>query len=99
VTIDGLPVHRITPGSGFYCDVRPGNYMIGVARHKTHLLKLSVAAGQREYVCIMLHTQAGVSPRGGALTSDQSFDVRLLEPAYGAQRVLEYRLVQTTCQR
>ena len=99
VTIDGLPVHRITPGSGFYCDVRPGNYVIGVARHKTHLLRLSVAAGQREYVCVMPHTQAGVAPRGGAPTSDQSFDVRLLEPAYGAQRALEYRLVQTTCRR
>lgn len=99
VTINGLPMHRVTPGTGFYCDIPPGNYVIGVARHKTYSLRLSVAAGQSEYVCVMLHTQGGVAPRGGALTSDQSFDVRLLEPAYGAERALEYRLVQIRCQR
>jgi hypothetical protein len=98
VTIDGLPVHRVTPGTGFYCDVRPGSYVIGVARHKTHLLKLSIAAGQREYICVMLHARAGVAPRGGALTSDQSFDIRLLEPNYGMQRVGEYRMTKAKCE-
>jgi hypothetical protein len=98
VTIDGLPVHRVTPGTGFYCDVRPGNYVIGVARHKTYLLRLSVAAGQCEYICVMLHAQGGVAPRGGALTSDQSFDVRLLEPNYGMQRVGEYRMTEAKCE-
>jgi len=97
VTIDGLAVHRITPGTGFYCDVRPGDYVIGVARHKTNLLRLSVAAGQRQYVSVRPHPQAGVAPRGGALTSDQPFDVRLLEPAYGMQRVREYRLTEAKC--
>jgi len=98
VTIDGLPVHRVTPGTGFYCDVRPGSYVISVARHKTYQLRLSVDAGQREYVCVMLHTQGGVAPRGGALTSDQSFDVRLLEPHYGRQRAREYRLTEAKCE-
>ncbi|MBV8774769.1 MAG: hypothetical protein JO166_20910 [Deltaproteobacteria bacterium] len=98
VTIDGLPVHRVTPGTGFYCDLRPGNYVIGVARHKTYPLRLSVAAGQREYICVMLHTQGGVAPRGGALTADQPFDVRLLDPNYGKERVEEYRMTEAKCE-
>jgi hypothetical protein len=98
VTVDGLRVHRTTPGTGFYCDLRPGNYVISVARHKTYVLTLSIAAGQRRYVCVMLHTKGGVAPRGGMLTSDQSFEVRLLEPGYGAQRVREYRLTEAKCQ-
>jgi hypothetical protein len=47
----------------------------------------------------MLHHLGGVTPRGDALTSDQSFDARLLEPAYGEQRVKEYQLTQGSCQR
>ena len=46
----------------------------------------------------MLHTQAGVAPRSGELTSDQSFDVRLLQPGYGAQRVREYHMTEGKCQ-
>jgi hypothetical protein len=99
VTINGVPVQSVSPGTGFYCDVSPGDYVIGVLRHKTHPLKVRVAAGQRQYICVMLHHLGGVAPRGGALTSDQSFDVRLLEPGYGAQRVQEYRLTQANCQR
>jgi len=97
VTIDGLPVHRIPPGTGFYCNVRPGDHVISVARHKTNLLRLSVAASQRQYISVRLHPEAGVAPRGGALTSDQSFDVQLLEPAYGMQCVREYRLTEAIC--
>jgi hypothetical protein len=92
-------VHLITPGTGFYCDVSPGHYVMGVARHKTYPLKVSVAAGQPRYVCVMLHHLGGMAARGGALTSDQSFDVRLLEPDYGARRVHEYPLAQTNYQR
>jgi hypothetical protein len=99
VAINGLPVQRVRPGSGFYCDVSPGNYVINVLGHKSDHLKVSVKPGQRLYICVMLHHLGGVTPRGGALTSDQSFDVRLLEPAYGEQRVKEYRLTQGSCQR
>jgi hypothetical protein len=98
VTVDGRPVHRITPGTGLYCDLRPGNYLIGVARHKANLLTLPIARRQCQYICIMLHTQAGVAPRSGGLTSDQSFDVRLLQPGYGAQRVREYHMTEGKCQ-
>jgi hypothetical protein len=99
VTINGVPVQRVGPGNGFYCNVSPGDYVIGVARHETYLLKVSVAAGQRQYICVMLHHLGVVAPRGGALTSDQSFDVRLLEPGYGAQRMQGYRLTGANCQR
>jgi hypothetical protein len=99
VTVNGVPVHRVTPGTGFYCDVSPGDYVISVARHKTYPLKVSLTAGQPRYVCVMLHHLGGVAPRGGALPSDQSFDVYLLEPAYGAQRTHEYPLTRVDCQR
>jgi hypothetical protein len=99
VTVNGVPVHRVNPGTGFYCYVSPGDYVISVARHKTNPLKVSVAAGQKQYVCVMLHHLGGVSPRGGALTSDQSFDVRLLAPDSGAHRVQEYPLTRANCQR
>ena len=92
VTINGIPVQRLRPGAGFYCDVRPGSYVVGVLRHKADSLNLSVASGQSQYICVMLHELGGVSPRGGALTSDQSFEVHKLEPGYGAQRIQEYRL-------
>lgn len=97
VTVNGVPVYLITPGKGFYCDVSPGRYVVGVARHKTYQLKVSVAAGELRYVCVMLHHQGGASPRAGALTSDQSFEVRLLEPDYGARRVHEYPLARANC--
>jgi hypothetical protein len=99
VTVDGIPVHRIAPGTGFYCDLSPGEYVISVAGHKTSPLEVTLTAGQASYVCVMLHHQGGVSPRGGALTSDQSFDVRKLEPEYGAQRAHEYSLTRETCRR
>jgi hypothetical protein len=98
VTVNGVPVHRVTPGTGFYCNVSPGNYVIGVARHKNYPLKVSVMAGQGQYVSVMLRHLGGVAPRSGVLTSDQSFDIRLLEPGYGAERFREYRLTEANCQ-
>jgi hypothetical protein len=71
ITINGVPVHRLTAGTGFYCDVPPADYVIGIARHKTNPRKVSVAAGQSRYICVMLHHLGGVAPRSGALTSDQ----------------------------
>ena len=97
VTINGVPVQRIRPGTGFYCDVRPGSYVVRVLRHKADSLNLSVASGQSQYICVMLHELGGVSPRGGAPTSDQSFEIHKLEPGYGAQRIQEYRLTDATC--
>jgi hypothetical protein len=97
ITVNGIPVTRITQGTGFYCDLSPGDYVIGVAGHNASPLEVSVAAGQASYVCVMLHHQGGVSPRGGALTSDQSFVVRRFEPEYGAQRAHEYRLTRENC--
>jgi len=99
ITVDGIPVHRLAPGTGFYCDLAPGEYVISVARHKTSPLRVSLAAGQASYVCVMLHPQGGVSPRGGALTSDQSFVVRKFEPEFGAQRAHQYPLTRETCKR
>ena len=97
VTINEIPVQRLRPGAGFYCDVRPGSYVVGVLRHKADSLSLSVASGQSQYICVMLHELGGVSPRGGSLTSDQSFEVHKLEPGYGAQWIQEYRLTHATC--
>jgi hypothetical protein len=97
VTINGIPVQRLRPGTSFYCDVRPGSYLVSVVRHKADSLSLSVASGQSQYICVMLHELGGVSPRGGSLTSDQSFEVHKLEPGYGAQRIQEYRLTYATC--
>jgi hypothetical protein len=98
VTVNGLPVHRLAPGTGFYCDLAPGDYLIAVARHKTKALKVSMEAGQKQFVCVMLHNADGVAPRGGGLTSDQSFDVRLLAPDYAVHRVQEYPLTRANCQ-
>jgi hypothetical protein len=97
VTINGIPVQRLRPGTGFYCDVRPGSYLVSVVRHKADSLNLSIASGQSQYICVMLHELGGVSPRGGSLTSDQSFEVHKLEPGYCAQRIQEYRLTHATC--
>jgi hypothetical protein len=99
VTVNGIPAHRVTPGTGFYCDVPPGDYVIAVLRHKTKPLKVSVEPGQKQFICVMLHQLDGVAPRGGALTSDQSFDVRLLAPDYAAYRVRDYPFVRANCQR
>jgi hypothetical protein len=99
ITIDGVPVHRLASGTGFYCDLSPGEYLISVAGHKTSPLEVSLVAGQASYVCVMLHHRGGVSPRGGALTSDQAFVVRKFEPEDGAQRVREYPLTRETCKR
>lgn len=99
ITVNGISVNRLTPGAGFYCDVPPGDYEIGVARHKTNPMKVSVAAGESHYICVMLRHLGGVAPRGGALTSDQSFELRLLQPGYGAERIREYHLSQANCQR
>jgi hypothetical protein len=98
ITINGVRVHQLTPGTGFYCDVPPADYVIGIARHKTIPRKVSVAVGQSRYICVMLHHLGGVAPRSGALTSDQSFDVQLLEPNYGAKRIQGYRMTQADCQ-
>jgi hypothetical protein len=98
IAINGLPVQRIRPGRGFYCDVSPGSYVIYVLGHKSDHLKVSARPGQRLYICVMLHPLGEATPRAGALTSDQSFDVRLLEPAYGEQRVKEYQLTKESCQ-
>ena len=99
ITVDGIPVHRLAPGTGFYCDLAPGQYVISVAGHKTSPLEVSLTAGQASYVCVMLHPQGGVSPRAGALTSDQSFVVRKFEPEFGAQRAHQYPLTRETCKR
>ena len=99
ITVDGILVHRLAPGTGFYCDLAPGEYVISVVCHKTSPLRVSLAAGQASYVCVMLHPQGGVSPRGGALTSDQSFVVRKFEPEFGAQRAHQYPLTRETCKR
>jgi hypothetical protein len=97
LTIDGATVQRITAGNALYCDVDPGDYLLGLSRHKTRPLKVSVTAGQEQYICVTLHHGDGISPRQGAPSSDQSFDMRLLEPAYGAQRIREYHLTQADC--
>ena len=99
VTINGVPIRRVSPGSGFYCDISPGDYVIGVWRHKNRPLNVSIAPGQRQYVCVMLHHLGGVAPRGGALTFDQAFDSRLLDPGYGAERVRQYRMTEANCQQ
>jgi hypothetical protein len=99
VTINGVPIRRVSPGSGFYCDISPGDYVIGVWRHKNQPLNVSVAPGQRQYVCVMLHHVGDVAPRDGALTFDQAFDIRLLDPGYGAERVQQYRMTEANCQQ
>jgi hypothetical protein len=99
ITVDGIPVRRVAPGSGFYCDLSPGEYVISVASQQTSPLKVSLAAGQASYVCVMLHHRGGVSPRGGALTSDQTFVVRKFEPEHGARRAHEYPLTRENCKR
>ncbi len=98
VTVNGTSIQKITPGNGIYCDLAPGEYVLGLAQRKAQPIKVSVTAGQRQYVCVMLHHRGGATPRSGALASDQSFDLRLLDPAYGAQRVGQYHLTAANCQ-
>jgi hypothetical protein len=98
VTVNGLKVQRIDAGTGFYCDVTPGVYLLGVFRHEGPILKVSVAPGQRIYILVDLHHLGGVAPRAGTLTPDQSFDDWVLEPSFGAQRVREYHLTRAQCQ-
>jgi hypothetical protein len=99
VTINGDPVQRVTPGSGFYCDISPGNYVIGLWRHKNESLKVAVMPGQQQYVSIRLHHLGSMASRGGAITSDQAFDIRLLDPGFGAKRVLKYHMTEANCQQ
>jgi hypothetical protein len=47
----------------------------------------------------MLRHLGGVTPRGGMPTADLPFDILLLEPAYGQQRMTEYPVAEATCQR
>lgn len=98
VTVNGKSVARVSPGNGFYCEVDPGDYVVSIARHKTQPLKVSVTAGNDQYVCVMLHQQDGTAPRKGAPPSDQSFDIRLLEPGYGAERIAQYHITHASCQ-
>ncbi len=98
VTLNGRPVAKISPGRGFYCDVQPGSYVISILRHKTFPATVPVAAGQKQYVYISVRETGGTAPRGGAGGMDMSFEVRLLEPAYGARRASEYSpLTQANC--
>lgn len=97
VTINGASIQKIKPGNGIYCDLPPGDYTVGLAQRKAQPIKVSVLPGQRQYVCVMLHHR-GATPRSGALAADQSFDIRLLDPAYGAERAAQYHLVPASCQ-
>jgi hypothetical protein len=98
VTVNGTPVRRTAAGSGFYCDVKPGEYLIGVSGHDHKVVRVSVAAGQWQYLSLSLRHLAGVAVKTGAMTSDQPLEVRLLEPDYGARRAHEYHLSQANCQ-
>lgn len=98
VTVNGTSIQKITPGNGIYCDVSPGEYVIGLAKRKAQPIKVPVAAGQPQYVCVMLHHRGGTTPRSGAPASDQSFDIRLLDPRYGAERAAQYHLSPANCQ-
>jgi hypothetical protein len=98
VTLNGAPVQRVSPGGGFYCDLKPGNYTIGMYRHKSTPAVVPIAAGQQQYVYIAVREQGAASPRGGAAQIDLGFDVRLLDPAYGAKRASEYTLSRSSCE-
>ena len=98
ITVNGNPVQRISPGSGLYCDVAPGKYIIGLASQRARPLEVTVVAGRQQYICVMLNRKATRAPRSGALSADQPFDLRLLEPNFGAERVGQYRLVPANCQ-
>ena len=98
VTINGASIQKITAGNGIYCDVPPGDYVVGLAQRQAKPIKVSVMAGQRQYVCVMLHHRGGATPRSGVPASDQSFDLRLLDPSYGAQRAGQYHLTPANCQ-
>lgn len=90
-------MHRLTPGTGFYCDEKSGNHVIGVMQHKANLLTVQVSADQSEYVSVSLRKMGGTAMRDGAITSDQPFAIRLLEPEYGASRIKEYQMLSGAC--
>jgi len=98
VTLNGTPVQRVSPGDGFYCDLKPGSYTIGMYRHKAASATLSIAAGRQQYVYVSVREQGGGSARGGAAAIDLAFNVRMLDPAYGAGRASEYRLFKSSCE-
>ena len=97
VTLNGTPIQRVSPGGGFYCDLQPGSYAISMFRHKAKPATVPIAAGQQQYVYISVREQGGGSARGGAAAIDMAFDVRVLDPAYGAKRASEYRLTRSSC--
>ena len=99
LTIDGVEVQRISPGNGIFCDVTPGEHLLGLAQDKVRPLKVLVEAGQPQYVCVMLQHQKGSSLRSGAISSDQSFKIQLLDPAYGSERLKEYHVTRANCER
>lgn len=98
VTVNGVPVQRLGAGSGFYCDVAAGDYVVGIAGHESDALKVTVTAGQWQYLRVSMRVQGAVAPKSGAMNSDQSFNVRLLAQDYGAQRAHEFHLSRASCQ-
>jgi hypothetical protein len=98
VTVNRVPVQRVRPGTGFYCDVSPGVYHIGVSHHKTQVLEVPVAAGQCQYIRVSLHYLGGESPRGGSIPPNQLFEELLLDPSFGSERLETYDLNHATCQ-
>ena len=98
VTLNGAPVQRVSPGGGFYCDLKPGTYAISMFRHKANAATVPIAAGQRQYVYVSVRELGATSPRGGATAADLSFDVRVLDPAYGEKRAGEYKLTRSSCE-
>ena len=98
ITVNGVPVQRLGAGSGFYCDVTAGDYVVGIAGHESDAVKVTVTAGQWQYLCVSMRVQGGVAPKSGVINSDQSFNVRLLAQDYGAQRAHEFHLSRASCQ-
>ncbi len=100
VTVNGTSVARVSPGNGIYCDVAPGDYLIGVARHKTQPLKVSVTAGQG---AIRLCDAPPAGRRN--LAAQRSIHLRSViryatagACLWSAERVQEYHLTRATCQ-
>ncbi len=99
VTVNGARVGRAIAGSGFYCDLSPGEYLVGIAGHRSApLVKVSIGLAKSQYLGVVLRHTGGVALRSGSVNSDQRLEVRLLRPFYGAQRVREYSLFEVTCQ-
>ena len=98
VTLNGAPVQRVSTGTGFYCDLKPGSYAISMYRHKATPATVRIAPGQSQYVYISVREEGGASPRSGAAAIDMAFDVRVLAPAYGIKRASEYTLTRSSCE-